>query len=70
MLPGQAGKRAGYVRNGISFTEITSTCSGDSQGVGDALSTDGDCRIDVGGDLVLWTKHFTAFATYSQTTNS
>ena len=67
LLSGQVGKRAGYIRTGIDFTEITSACSADNQTVGDALSVDGDCKIDVGSDLVIWTKHFTKFAAYSQT---
>ena len=66
LLSGQAGKRAGYVRTGTAFTEITNTCATDNQATGDALIVDGDCKIDVGGDLVIWTKHFTTFATYSQ----
>ncbi len=70
LLPGQAGKKAGYVRTGISFTEITSVCTSDSQATGNALAVDGDCKIDVGADLVIWTKHFTTFASYSQTTNA
>lgn len=65
LLPGQVGKRAGYIRTGIAFTEITSVCSADNQTIGDALPVDGDCKIDVGGDLVIWTKHFTKFATYT-----
>ena len=69
LLPGQAGKRAGYSRPGTDFTEITSTCAADSQAAGDALATDGECKIDVGGDLVIWTKHFTKFASYTQTTS-
>jgi hypothetical protein len=69
LLPGQAGKRAGYIRTGIEFTEITSACALDGQTTGDALAADGDCKIDVGSDLVIWTKHFTSFATYTQTTN-
>ena len=69
LLPGQAGKRAGYVRTGISFTEITNTCALDNQSTGNALAADSECKIDVGSDLVIWTKHFTTFATYSQTTN-
>ncbi|MBI2314517.1 S8 family serine peptidase [Candidatus Daviesbacteria bacterium] len=68
LLPGQAGKRAGYIRTGIAFTEISSTCSADNQTAGDALVTDGECKIDAGSDLVIWTKHFTKFATYTQTT--
>ena len=30
------------------------------------MVADGDCKIDVGSDLVIWTKHFTSFATYTQ----
>lgn len=67
LLPGQAGKRAGYVRTGITFTEITNVCTADNQITGDALAADGDCKIDAGSDLVIWTKHFTIFATYTQT---
>lgn len=70
LLPDQAGKRVGYIRTGTAFTEITSTCVADNQATGDALAVDGDCKIDVGSDLVIWTKHFTSFATYTQTTNS
>ena len=72
LLVGQAGKRAGYVRTGIDFTEITNTCSADTQVAGDALAADSECKIDAanGLDLVIWTKHFTTFATYTQTTNS
>ncbi len=67
LFPGQAGKKVGYVRSGIEFTEITATCSADTQAAGNALATDADCKIDVGADLVVWTKHFTTFATYTQT---
>jgi hypothetical protein len=69
LLPNQAGKRAGYVRTGTTFTEITAICAADNQTVNNALPLDGDCKIDVGSDLVIWTKHFTNFATYTQTTN-
>jgi hypothetical protein len=70
LLVGQAGKRAGYIRTGISFTEITNVCAADNQTTGDALAVDSECKIDVGSDLVIWTKHFTSFASYTQTTNS
>ena len=70
LLPGQAGKRAGYSRPGTAFTEITNTCSADNQAAGDALPVDGECKIDVGSDLVIWTKHFTKFAAYTQTINT
>ncbi len=70
LFPNQAGKRAGYVRTGITFTEITNICAIDNQTTGNALTVDGDCKIDVGSDLIIWTKHFTSFATYTQTTNN
>jgi hypothetical protein len=69
LLPNQAGKKVGYVRTGITFTEITNICALDNQATGDALAADGDCKIDVGSDLVIWTKHFTSFATYSTTSS-
>jgi len=71
LLPGQSDKRAGYIRDGIAFTEITTTCGENSQDWADAnLGVDGDCKINSGSDLVIWTKHFTSFATYTQTTNN
>ncbi len=65
LVPGQAGKDAGYYRGG-KFTRISNVMSADSQAAGDALLTGGDGRIDVGADLVIWTKHFTRFVTYTQ----
>ena len=65
-IAGQAGKYVGYSRNGV-FTQITNICSSDSQTVGDALAEGAECKINVGSDLIIWTKHFTKFATYTQT---
>ncbi len=64
LVPGQAGKLVGFVRSG-NFTQITTVCSADSQTAGNALVAGGDCYINSGGDLVVWTKHFTKFVTYS-----
>ena len=69
LLPGQAGKYIGYSRSG-TFTSIDSACSEDSQSAGDALLPEGDCKIDSGSDLVIWTKHFTQFVTYTVSTVS
>lgn len=66
LLPNQAGKRIGYGQNSSSFTEIVAACGEDSQNAGNALSPEAECKIDVGADLVVWTKHFTQFATYTQ----
>ena len=67
LLPGEASKKIGFSRTGINFTEITETCFADDQTAGNNLAVDGDCKIDVGSDLVIWTKHFTKFATYTVT---
>ncbi|MBI4052546.1 MAG: hypothetical protein HY394_00735 [Candidatus Diapherotrites archaeon] len=69
LFSGQAGKYAGYSRNG-TFYPISTTCSADTQAAGDALPAEGDCRITVGSDLVIWTKHFTLFATFTQTSQA
>ena len=66
VFAGQHGKNVGYERDGI-FTPITATCSADSQVAMNALSAGGNCSIDVGPDLVVWTKHFTSFVSYTQT---
>lgn len=63
-MEGQADKMVGYIVNNI-FTEITSACSDDSQAAGDALLSGQSCKIDSGSDLVIWTKHFSDFATYT-----
>jgi len=62
------GKLVGYARTGEPFHKITDVCVEDSQIWSDInLLAEGDCKIDVGDDLVVWTKHFTEFITYSQT---
>jgi 3',5'-cyclic AMP phosphodiesterase CpdA len=69
LLPGQAGKRVGYVRGGV-FTEIARVCEQDGQTWADAsLPAAGEGKIDAGGDLVIWTKHFTKFVSYTQTSS-
>ena len=69
LIPGMAGKLAGYSRGGV-FIKITSTCSDDTQSTNDLLASNSECKIDAGRDLVIWTKHFTKFAAYTQTQNN
>jgi hypothetical protein len=64
LFPDDKDKKAGYSRNGVSFTEILSLCDGDT---GTGLNANEECKIDVGSDLVIWTRHFTKFATFSTT---
>lgn len=65
VLPGAAGSQVGFLAPGGSFTPITTACAADTQAAGDAVAR--DCAISVGGDLVVWTKHFTVFAAYTST---
>jgi hypothetical protein len=67
-IEGQGGKKVGYISNNV-FTEITSICSADSQTIGDALTIGGDCKIEDGSDLIIWTKHFSKFVTYTVSQN-
>lgn len=66
VLSGQAGKRVGFVVPGGVFTEIKTVCSADDQTVLDPPLASQECSIDSGDDLVVWTKHFTTFATFAQ----
>ncbi|MCK9578121.1 hypothetical protein M0R01_01335, partial [bacterium] len=67
LLPGQAGKRIKFTTDGTTYNEVTNVCSADNQTTGDALAAGSDCKIDVGSDLVIWTKHFTTFITFTPT---
>lgn len=63
----EGGKRVGYVGDGGAFVEITTVCGTDSQSWVDSnLGAAGDCKMDSGSDLIVWTKHFTKFAVYTQ----
>lgn len=68
-LPWQAGKRAGYKRPGINFTEINNICVSSWDQVrinADLIGSKEDCKINEGGDMLIWTKHFTTFAAYEE----
>lgn len=73
LIPGQAGKKAGYVLNQTFFPiniflPIDTVLSADDQSTADSTLADGqDGYINVGSDLVIWTKHFTQFVTYTET---
>ncbi|MCF7862302.1 hypothetical protein K9M79_08760 [Candidatus Woesearchaeota archaeon] len=61
---GQSDKQIAYTK-GNDVHKITTICLEDSQAAGDSLPLGGDCRIIVGDDLIVWTKHFTKFVTYT-----
>lgn len=60
VLAGQAGKRAGYVQGG-TFHAIDDACALPAPGG----LIDGECWVNEGGDLVIWTTHFTTFVSYT-----
>jgi hypothetical protein len=66
VFEGQTGNAVGWSRGGV-FTPITTICSDNSQVAGNELVAGGDCKISEGGDLIVWTKHFTDFTVYTQT---
>lgn len=64
-LPGQAGKAAGFIKNGV-FTPINRTLTADIQTMADStLQTGQEAKIDSGSGLAIWTKHFTEFVSYT-----
>ena len=62
---GEVGKRVGWVNHAGVFTEITDVCAANDQAAGNALAAGTSCKIDASPDLVVWTKHFSTFTTYS-----
>ncbi|MFA6297462.1 MAG: peptidoglycan-binding domain-containing protein, partial [Candidatus Paceibacterota bacterium] len=66
LFVGQKDQLIGWYNHAGTFSEITSVCVNDSQSTGDALPEGGNCKINVGSDLVVWTKHFSTFTTYTK----
>lgn len=63
---GQAGKLIGWSQAG-TFHQITAICTDNTQTTNNTLADGADCKIDVSGDLVVWTKHFSTFIAYTET---
>lgn len=59
VLAGQAGQKAAFVQGGV-FTAIDTACS--SSEPTDLVN--GECWLNEGDDLVIWTTHFTTFVAY------
>ncbi|MFA6256728.1 MAG: peptidoglycan-binding protein [Candidatus Paceibacterota bacterium] len=66
---GQAGKHIGWYDAAGDFTEITDDCNatgGDDQALQTAqLGGEASCKMDVGENLIVFTKHFSTFLTYT-----
>ena len=66
IIGGMAGKMAGWTR-GTALTQITTQCNSP---INSSNIASGECYIDDGSDLVIWTYHFTEFAAYTPTTTN
>ncbi len=66
---GQAGKLIGWYNHANVFTEITACASATNteEAQTASLGAGASCKINVNLDLVVWTKHFSTFTTYTQT---
>ncbi|HZS74639.1 MAG TPA: hypothetical protein VFA69_09085, partial [Candidatus Nitrosotalea sp.] len=62
---GENGTHVGFFSSPTSVTEVTQTCTSDNQSVANTLPSGGICKINVGNNLVVWTKHFTGFVTWT-----
>ncbi|RKD26935.1 Ig-like domain (group 2) [Caminicella sporogenes DSM 14501] len=70
VISGQAGKKAAYIKDG-KIIEITQMLREDNQEIADKEIAEGkEGKIDVGKDLVIWTKHFTKFIAYTEKVNT
>ncbi len=70
ILPGNAGKSAGWTRGNNTLIPITTTCDSTTNPTNiDPVNTR-ICKVDDGNDLLIFTYHFTTFAAYTQTSPS
>ncbi len=67
VLPGQTGKKTGFICEG-KFAEISTILNEDSQTKADQLPAGSEAIFDNGTDMIIWTKHFTEFVAYTPVT--
>jgi len=64
VLPGQATKKVGFMKGG-TLHPIEKELQIDSlEAATQAIAGNGEAKISVGNDLVIWTKHLTTFVNY------
>ncbi len=66
VFPNLAGKAIGFADKNGNLQEITSILPADTYEEAEKLQPGKDARIDVGNDLIVWTKHFTKFVAYTK----
>ncbi|MEA2037435.1 MAG: immunoglobulin-like domain-containing protein [Nanoarchaeota archaeon] len=65
-VPNMAGKKAGYTGADDVFHTIPA-CTAAQIADPNTLAAAADCYTSSGSDLIIWTKHFTKFAAYTET---
>ena len=69
VLPGKAGKSAGYAGSDDVFNTID-VCTASEVADPNTLSAEEDCYTTSGNDMIIWTKHFTKFVSYTPSSES
>jgi len=70
VLGGQTGKKAGWARGTGAITDIATKCVSATDYSNIDATTTRECYFDDGTDLIIWTYHFTSFASYTTSTAS
>ncbi|WP_017754119.1 hemoblobin-interacting domain-containing protein [Calidifontibacillus oryziterrae] len=70
VIPSQAGKAVGFIDNDGKFKKIETKLNPCNQTAADALPVDGEAYCTEGSNLVIWTKHFTKFVSYTEKSGS
>jgi PGF-pre-PGF domain-containing protein len=65
ILGGQANKSAAWARGSATLTKIETKCNSITNPTNISTVSPRECYIDSGSDLVIWTYHFTSFASYT-----
>ncbi len=61
LFPNKANKKVARVDNSNNFVEINTVCNQDNY-----ESVDNICKMNIGSDLIIWTKNFSIFTIYTE----
>jgi len=66
LFTGEAGQSVAFSNTGGGVIEVTTVCTADNTAAVDAQLLAGqDCKINVGSDLIVYTRHLTSVFTYT-----
>ncbi|MBI5412816.1 hypothetical protein HZA42_00530 [Candidatus Peregrinibacteria bacterium] len=63
-IPGQSSGRAAFYTTNAGVSTVIAACTGGGNTLGAGQN---ECYYISGTDMIIWTKHFTAFGSYTQT---